>query len=94
MKSINSILTRNFLEKNFAPQNFNKYDKIHGILKKYIHDFNNLKIEKSILFIELSSSIQKFEINARKSEIIKEINLFLNNAIKDIKILISGKRNF
>lgn len=94
MKSISSILNIDFLTQKFNINNFDKCDKIYNIIKKYVNHFNNFKIENFVLFIEISSSVQKFEIKIRKHEIINELNNNLNLNINDIRVIISGKKNF
>jgi urate oxidase len=98
MESIKNIIEKVFADKNIQYKNISIYDKILGVLRRYIPKIEEINLNqnnnKNILEIEIESAVYRNEIQMRKSQILRDLDsLDLGDLkIKDIKILIKGRR--
>ena len=99
MKSIKDIISTVLEQNRLDSKNMNRYERFLNVLKLYAKDIEirDFDFSNQILYVEVESTIYSNELNIRKKNIIKELNQYSrdkndNITIKDIKILIKGRR--
>lgn len=97
MESIKNIIEKVFADKNIQYKNISIYDKILGVLRRYIPKIEEINLKDGVLLLEIESAVYRNEIQMRKNQILQDINSldFSDSGdikIKDIKISIKGRR--
>lgn len=97
MEQIKNIIEKVFADKNIQYKNISLYDNLLKVIRRYVPKIDEINLKDNVLLLEIESAVYRNEIQIRKSQILEEINSldFLiteNIKIKDIKILIKGRR--
>jgi hypothetical protein len=97
MEQIKNIIEKVFADKNINYQKISVYDRILSVLRRYAQNIEQINIKHNVLCIYIESAVYRNEIQMRKNQILEDLNSqegfeSEDTKIKDIKILIKGRR--